>query len=134
MLIVCCGTSSQIVFVAIYLIRDYCWSQGPFKHKCKATMDSNVAFALSTLVREDTNQNDSAIQELGLGTNFYYNLPEEKEDVKMWQWITSIREDILAERESYVVDTSKTMKTLPMLIEEIKKRHCPQVIVEVIDI
>ena len=97
-------------------------------------MDNNVAFALSTLVGEDKNQSDSVLQELGLGDNFYYNLPEEKEDVKMWQWITSIREDILAERESYVVDTSKTMKTLPMLIEEIKKRHCSQVIVEVTDI
>ena len=134
MRIVCCRTNSQIVFVAIYLIRDYCRSQGPFKYKCKATMDNNVAFALSTLVGEDKIQNDSVLQELGLGDNFYYNLPEEKEDVKMWQWITSIREDILAERESYVVDTSKTMKTLPMLIEEIKKRHCPQVIVEVTDI
>lgn len=95
-------------------------------------MNLNNPFDLNSLNNGDASGDDSTKVMSPEGISRYFNLCVEKEDEKVEEWISRIRSEIDADHTSCTPDTSKYMKTISLLIEEIKKKHSPQVIIDVL--
>ena len=97
-------------------------------------MNLNVPLDLNSLSTGDASGDDSAMVISQEGSSYYRRIPVDREDEKVEEWISRIQSDFFTNQGSCTLDTSKCMKILSMLIEEVKKKHSSQVIVDVLNL
>lgn len=95
-------------------------------------MNLNAPLDPNSLNTGDASGDDSAMVTSPEGNSHCCGLCVDKENETIGEWISRMRSELSADQVSGSLGTSRYIKALPILIEEIKKGHSLQIKLDVL--